>query len=151
MQQLNLPTYHFRIKSKENKQFIFDSIRKKYIVLTPEEWVRQNVVQFLIQIKKYPASLMAIEKELRLHTRKKRTDIVIYNTQGLPEIIVECKRPSVKITQATFDQIARYNMALNAKYLMLTNGINHYFCSIDAEKETYMFLRDLPDCNYFNS
>ncbi|WP_196893130.1 type I restriction enzyme HsdR N-terminal domain-containing protein [Aureivirga marina] len=151
MQQLNLPTYQFKIKSKENKQFIFDSVRKKYVILTPEEWVRQHVMQFLIQFKKYPASLTAVEKELKLHTRKKRTDIVIYNTNATPEIIVECKRPTVQITQATFDQIARYNMALNAKYLMITNGINHYFCSMDTENETYTFLRDLPECDYFKS
>ncbi|MBE7660469.1 type I restriction enzyme HsdR N-terminal domain-containing protein [Tenacibaculum finnmarkense] len=145
MQKLNLPTYKFRLKSNENKTFIFDNLRKKYLVLTPEEWVRQHFVQFLIEEKKYPATLIAIEKQLIINNLKKRTDIVIFSSDGTPNIIVECKAPKIKIAQDTFDQIARYNLKLNANYLIVTNGLEHYFCQLDKENETYIFLRDIPD------
>ena len=144
MQELNFPSYAFRLKSSENKTLIFDIIRKKYVVLTPEEWVRQHVLRFLLEEKNYPASLIAVEKQLKIHTRTKRTDIVVYNTQGTPEVLIECKAPSVKITQAAFDQIARYNLTANSSYLMVTNGLSHFFCQIDAENETYVFLKDIP-------
>ncbi|MGB0892645.1 MAG: type I restriction enzyme HsdR N-terminal domain-containing protein [Flavobacteriaceae bacterium] len=147
MQKLNLPTYQFKLKSNENKTLIFDNLRKKYVVLTPEEWVRQHFVEFLIQEKKYPVSLIAIEKQLTINNRKKRTDILIFNSDGNPDIIVECKAPSIKITQDTFDQIARYNLKLNANYLVVTNGLQHYFCQLDTENETYVFLQEIPDYN----
>ncbi|WP_370398254.1 type I restriction enzyme HsdR N-terminal domain-containing protein [Tenacibaculum dicentrarchi] len=145
MQKLNLPTYKFRLKSNDNKTFIFDNLRKKYLVLTPEEWVRQHFVQFLIEEKKYPATLIAIEKQLIINNLKKRTDIVIFSSDGTPNIIVECKAPKIKIAQDTFDQIARYNLKLNANYLIVTNGLEHYFCQLDKENETYVFLKDIPD------
>jgi len=145
MQDLNLPTYQFKIKSNENKTLIFDNLRKKYVVLTPEEWVRQHYVSFLIEEKKYPSSLIALEKQLIINNRKKRTDILVFNTDGKPEIIVECKAPSIKITQATFDQIARYNLKLKANYLVVTNGLAHFFCKMDFEKETYIFLKEIPN------
>lgn len=144
MQKLNFPSYSFKVKSKENKTLIFDIIRKKYMVLTPEEWVRQHVVHFLHFDKNYPLSLIAVEKQLVLNNLKKRTDVVVFNTQGLPNIIVECKAPSISITQHTFDQIARYNMKLTAKYLFITNGLNHYYCSMNHEKEQYDFLKGIP-------
>lgn len=144
MQKLNLPTYSFKLKSNENKTLIFDNLRKKHVVLTPEEWVRQHFVQFLIEEKNYPISLIAIEKQLTINNLKKRTDIVIFSSDGHPNIIVECKAPKIKITQATFDQIARYNLKLNAKYLIVTNGLQHFFCMLDKEKETYIFLQDIP-------
>lgn len=144
MQKLNLPTYNFKLKSNENKTLIFDSLRKKYVVLTPEEWVRQHFVQFLIQEKKYPVSLIAIEKQLVINNLKKRTDIVIFSPNGTPNIIVECKAPHIKITQSTFDQIARYNLKLDATYLVVTNGLEHYFCVLDKENEAYVFLKDIP-------
>jgi hypothetical protein len=147
MQKLNLPTYAFKLKSNEKHTLIFDNLRKKYFVLTPEEWVRQHFVKFLIEEKKYPVSLIALEKELTLNNRKKRTDIVIFDKQGNPDIIVECKAPRIKISQATFDQIARYNLKLKAKYLVLTNGIEHYYCKMDFENETYIFLEDIPNYN----
>ena len=118
MTELNLPFYKFKIKSSENKRLIFDQLRKKYVVLTPEEWVRQHFISYLLSEKKYPASLIAIEKEMKINGLKKRTDILIFNKQGLPYIIVECKAPSVPITQTTFDQIARYNLKLNASFLL---------------------------------
>jgi len=145
MQKLNLQTYSFRIKSKENKQFIFDIIRKKYVVLNPEEWVRQHIIHYLISDKGYPKSLIAVEKQLTINTLIKRFDILVFNNKGLPHIIVECKAPSIKITQKTFDQIARYNLKINAEYLMLTNGLQHYFCKLDHANEAYKFLKDLPN------
>ena len=145
MLKLNFPGYSFRFKSNENKRFIFDEIRKKFMVLTPEEWVRQHVVQYLISEKKYPKSHINVEKQLLLNGTKKRYDVVVYNNNGSIEIIVECKAPSVKITQDTFDQIARYNLVTNASYLMVSNGLQHYFCQLDYSNERYIFLRELPE------
>ncbi|CAL2084942.1 type I restriction enzyme HsdR N-terminal domain-containing protein [Tenacibaculum sp. 190524A02b] len=147
MQKLNLPTYDFRLKSNENKTLIFDSLRKKYVVLTPEEWVRQHFVHFLLEEKKYPVSLIAIEKQLIINNLKKRTDIVIFGKDGLPNIIVECKAPHIKITQNTFDQIARYNLKLQANFLVVTNGLQHFYCMLDTKNESYVFLRDIPIYN----
>lgn len=145
MQQLNFPTYNFRFKNSENKTAIFDEIRKKFIILTPEEWVRQNVVQYLLKEKKYPKSLINVEKLLKINGLVKRYDVVVFNNDGSIFILVECKAPEIKISQTTFDQIARYNMTLQAEYLMVTNGLNHYFCQMDFENERYAFLRELPD------
>ena len=147
MQPLNLPTYPFKIKSSENKFFIFDIIRKKYVNLSPEEWVRQHIIHFLMKEKNYPSSLIAIEKKLTVNTLTKRTDILVFNKNGQPFIIVECKAPSVKITQESFDQIARYNLKLNANYLVVTNGIEHFFCEMDFENERYVFLESIPKYN----
>lgn len=144
MQELNFPKYSFRFKSSENKLAVFDEIRKKFILLTPEEWVRQNVVQFLLREKKYPKSLINVEKVIKINDLVKRYDIVVYNPDGSIFLLVECKAPSIKITQETFDQIARYNLALRAEHLMVTNGLNHYFCKIDFENEKYVFLKKLP-------
>lgn len=145
--RLNLPDYDFKLKSSENKRLIFDKLRKKYFVLTPEEWVRQHFVHFLIEEKKYPVTLIAIEKQLIINNLKKRSDILVFNTNGTPEIIVECKAPQVKITQDTFDQIARYNLKLQAKYLIVTNGLEHFYCKMDFKKETYIFLPEIPSYN----
>ncbi|SHI48617.1 Type I restriction enzyme R protein N terminus (HSDR_N) [Aquimarina spongiae] len=145
MPKLNFPAYQFRFKSSENKVSIFDRIRKKFIVLTPEEWVRQHTVHYLIEDKKYPESLMNVEKLIKIHDLNKRYDIIIYNPDGSILLIVECKSNTVKITQEVFDQIARYNLALKAQYLMITNGIHHYYCQMDYENEQYTFLKDIPD------
>lgn len=147
MQKLNFPTYSFRFKSSENKISIFDEIRKKFVILQPEEWVRQHCIQFLMKEKEFPKSLLSVEKELKIGTLKKRYDIVIYNLDGSIHLIVECKAPKIKINQASFDQIARYNKALRASYLMVTNGHDHYYCQMDFENERYLFLRDLPTHN----
>ncbi len=144
MQKLNFPQYTFRFKNSENKIAAFDEIRKKFIILTPEEWVRMHTIQYLISEKNYPKSLINVEKQLKLGKRIKRYDIVVYNTLGEIHIIVECKAPSIKITQDTFDQIARYNMSLDASYLMVTNGLDHYYCQLDYELEKYNFLESLP-------
>ena len=145
MQKLNFPTYSFRFKNSENKISIFDDIRKKFIVLQPEEWVRQHCIQYLIHVKKYPKSLINVEKELRIHKLTKRYDIVVFNKDGSIHLIVECKAPQITINQDTFDQIARYNLELNASFLMVTNGINHYYCQMDFENERYNFLKDIPN------
>jgi len=126
---------------------IFDNLRKKYLVLTPEEWVRQHFIWFLVDEKKYPTSLIAVEKQLTINTRKKRTDILVFDARGNHNIIVECKAPSVKITQDTFDQIARYNLKLKANYLIVTNGLDHFYCKMDFKNETYIFLKDIPPYN----
>lgn len=145
MQKLNFAEYIFRFKSSENKTLVFDEIRKKFVVLTPEEWVRLHVVQFLLTEKKYPKSLINVEKQLKLNNTTKRYDVVIFNNDGTIFLIVECKAPSVAISQDTFDQIARYNHALKSEYLMVTNGLEHYFCQMDFENERYVFLKDIPD------
>ncbi|MUU76979.1 type I restriction enzyme HsdR N-terminal domain-containing protein [Winogradskyella endarachnes] len=143
-QELNFPKFEYRFKSTENKVSIFDVIRKKFIILQPEEWVRQHCVHFLINDKNYPKSLINVEKELTINGLKKRYDIVIFNPDGSIFLIVECKSHSIKIDQTTFDQIARYNLVLNATYLMVTNGLNHYYCKMDMEQERYSFLKEIP-------
>ncbi|MFD0762454.1 type I restriction enzyme HsdR N-terminal domain-containing protein [Lutibacter aestuarii] len=112
--------------------------------LTPEEWVRQHIIHYLINDKNYPISLIAIEKKLIINKLSKRTDILVFTSKGTPNIIVECKAPSVKINQNSFDQIARYNLKLAANYLIVSNGLNHYFCFMDVEKEQYVFLENIP-------
>ncbi|MHA7944724.1 type I restriction enzyme HsdR N-terminal domain-containing protein [Formosa sp. 3Alg 14/1] len=145
MQELNFPKFSFRFKNSENKISIFDDIRKKFVILQPEEWVRQHCVHYLIQVKGYPKSLINVEKELIVNKLRKRYDIVIFNSDGSIHVIVECKAPKINITQTTFDQIARYNLTLNASYLMVTNGLNHYYCQMDFEAEKYNFLQDIPN------
>ena len=150
MQKLNFPSYSFRFKNSENKVSIFDDIRKKFIILTPEEWVRQHTVHFLLQEKKYPKSYLNVEKLVKINDINKRYDIVVFQPSGEIFLLIECKAPEVSITQNTFDQIARYNLKLNAKYLMVTNGLNHYFCQMDFEKEQYVFLKELPEYDQFS-
>lgn len=144
MQELNFPKYSFRFKSSENKLSVFDEIRKKFVLLTAEEWVRQHVVQFLLQHKNYPKSLINVEKVIKVNDLVKRYDLVVYNPDGSIFLLVECKAPNVKITQETFNQIARYNLVLKAEHLMVTNGLNHYFCQMDFKEQKYVFLEDLP-------
>jgi hypothetical protein len=145
MQKLNFPDYSFRFKNSENKVSIFDEIRKKFIILTPEEWVRQHTIQFLLQEKKYPKSYINAEKTITINGTTKRYDLVVFKPNGELFLLVECKAPEVTISQQTFDQIARYNLKLNADYLMVTNGLNHYFCEMNLEEEKYIFLKELPE------
>ena len=144
MQELHFSSYTFRFKSNENKTLIFDIIRKKFVVLTPEEWVRQHAIHFLISEKKYPAAHINVEKQLQLNDTVKRYDIVVFNKDGTIKIIVECKAPSIKTNQQTFDQIARYNLVLKSETLMVTNGLEHFFCKMDFANKKYLFLKDLP-------
>ena len=145
MQPLNFPSYTFRVKNSENRTLIFDDVRKKFLLLTPEEWVRQHVVQFLIQEKKYPLSHINVEKQITLNGLKKRYDVVVFKPNGELHILVECKAPEVSISQMTFDQIAQYNFKLNATYLMVTNGLSHYYCQTDFVAEKYEFMQEIPD------
>ncbi|WP_298789947.1 type I restriction enzyme HsdR N-terminal domain-containing protein [uncultured Allomuricauda sp.] len=145
MQSLNFPKYRFRVKSSENSLHIFDLIRKKFVLLQPEEWVRQHVLHFLIFTKNYPQSIINVEKQLTVNNLKKRYDIVVFKPDGHIDILVECKAPEVKIDQTTFDQIAQYNLSLKANYLMVTNGMEHYYCKMDLEQEKYLFLKEIPD------
>ncbi len=146
MQKLNFPTYTFKYKNKENKPYIFDVIRKKYFLLTPEEWVRQHIVRFLLE-KGYSKNLISVEKQLIINGLKRRFDIVVFNKEMNPYILIECKAPDVQLTQKTFDQANRYNWLLKAPYLIMTNGMKHYICEIDFEKNNYKFLNEIPDKN----
>lgn len=145
MERLNLPTYSFNIKLIEQRKYIFDFIRKKFVILTPEEWVRQNFLRFMVEEKKYPASLIAVEMEFKLNNLSKRSDAVIYNKKGLPFLILEFKAPDIKINQKVFDQIARYNMKFNVEFLIVSNGLDHYCCKIDYEKQNYFFFKEVPE------
>ena len=115
------------------------------MVLTPEEWVRQHVVQFLLQEKKYPLSHINVEKQIKMNGLVKRYDVVVFNPNGQLHILVECKSPATIISQTTFDQIAQYNLQLNANFLMVTNGLSHFYCRTDLEAEKYEFMREIPD------
>jgi type I site-specific restriction endonuclease len=145
MENLNLPTYSFKIKSDLQRKLIFDSIRKKYVVLTPEEWVRQNFIRFLVEEKGFPASLIAIEKKVDINLLPQRSDIVLYNKNANPVMIVECKASKVKITQEVFNQIARYNMKLRVPFLVVTNGLRHFCCYMDYNENSFKFLQEIPD------
>lgn len=141
---LNLSPYPFKLTQKEEVLFIFDELRKKNLVLTPEEWVRQHFIQFLINDRKYPKTLIKLEGGLKLNQLQKRTDILIFNAFGKADVLVECKATSVKIDQKVFEQIARYNMVHQVNYLAVTNGLQHYYCKMDYEKQTYTFIEELP-------
>jgi len=144
LQPLNLPPYPFKLTDDKGQLILFDELRKKNIVLTPEEWVRQHFVQYLIRQKQYPKTLIKLEGGLKLHGMARRTDIVVFNSAGEKVLLVECKAPSVAITQATFDQAARYNMVHKVKLLAVTNGLQHYYCSINHNTQTYKFMEELP-------
>lgn len=144
MQKLNLPEYSFRFKNSGEKVFIFDSLRKKFVRLTPEEWVRQNFIRFLIAEKSYAPALLAVESSVNVNNNPQRADLVVFDRRGNPVLVAEFKAPNVKITQQAFDQIARYNMRLNVKFLIVSNGLQHFCCHIDFENGTYFFLPDIP-------
>lgn len=145
MWQLNLPAYNFRIIKKNEKPFIFDDLRKKFVALTPEEWVRQHFIRFLIEVKHYPASLITIEKQLVINGLKKRCDAVVYSRNAEPLMIIEFKATTVSIAQQTFDQAAVYNSKLKVDYFIISNGLKHYCCRLDKNVLQYNFLDDIPD------
>lgn len=144
MPPLNLPSYPIKIVEKDGKRSVFDIIRRKYVALTPEEWVRQHFTRYLIEEKEFPKELMANEVFLSLNGMAKRCDTVIYNRFLEPLVIVEYKAPHIPITQAVFDQITRYNITMRVDYLIISNGISHYCCKIDYEKQSYAFLKEIP-------
>jgi type I site-specific restriction endonuclease len=145
MLQLNLPSYTFRIKKQNDKTVIFDSQRKRFVALTPEEWVRQSFIRFLIQEKGYPAAYIAIEKQLNYNGMKKRCDAILYNEDAQPVLIIELKSPNIAISQATFDQVAVYNAKLKVDFFMISNGIEHYCCRVNLENAKYEFFSEIPD------
>ncbi len=145
MEKLNLPQYPIKLKEEGEEQYIFDAIRKKYLKLQPEEWVRQNFIQFLIHDRGYSASLIAIEKGLKLNELQKRADIVLYDNQAQPVVLVECKAPKVKINQEVFEQIGRYNSIFKVPYLIVTNGLNHYCAKVNFQENSFKFLEDVPN------
>jgi len=145
MQKLNLPEYSFRMKDLEGKPYIFDDIRKKFVRLTPEEWVRQNFLQFLIQSRNFSPALIAVEALVNVNQNPQRADLVVFDRTGLPLLISEFKAPGVKISQQTFDQVVRYNMMFKVKLLVVSNGLQHYCCSIDYTSNTYEFIPEIPD------
>ena len=142
---LNLPSYAVKLKNHSQRTQIFDRIRKKFVLLTPEEWVRQHFINFLIEQKNFPESRIAIESSLRYNELVRRPDIVYYDAALKPQLIVECKAFDVKITQSTFDQIARYNCALRVSYLVVTNGLQHFCCKMDYEKQSFIYVKEVPD------
>lgn len=144
MLQLNLPASQFRIKQVENTYYIFDRFRKKYVKLTPEEWVRQHFLVFLIEHKEFPEALLAVEQQLNVNDMKKRCDAVFYDLQAQPQIIIELKAPNIPISQAVFDQVAVYNSKLNVEYFMVSNGLEHYCCRVNIETASYDFFEEMP-------
>jgi len=141
---LNLPTYSFRTKQVDSKVYLFDVIRKKFLVLTPEEWVRQNFIRYLVEEKGFPGSLMAVETGLKLNGNQFRADLLIYSKNRKPLMIVEFKAPEVKITQKTFDQVARYNLTFEVPFLIVSNGLDHYCCQVNFESKDYSFFTEVP-------
>jgi type I site-specific restriction endonuclease len=142
--QLNLPQYTFRTTQKEGKSLIFDEYRRRWVKLSPEEWVRQHFVRYLAEDKQYPASLMALEHSLRFNQLDFRADVVVFSSSGKPLLLVECKAPEVKITQKVFDQILRYNYEFQVDFLIVTNGLSHFCCKIDKSNQTCEFLKEIP-------
>lgn len=145
MYRLNLPQYEIKVKGKNGKTTIFDILRRKFVSLTPEEWVRQHFIHFLMEHKGYPAALLANEIELTCGQKRLRCDSVLYNACARPRMIIEYKSPETVLTQKVFDQISAYNMLLKADYLTISNGIQHYCCKMDYENRKYVFLKDIPD------
>ena len=145
MLELNLPSFDINVKKIGGKISILDPLRRKFVALTPEEWVRQHFVNFLLREKGYPAALIANEIQIDLNKLKKRCDSVVYNRDLSPLMIIEYKAPDVEITQQVFDQIVRYNIVLKVKYLIVSNGLNHYCCIMDYDKQSFSYLSDIPN------
>lgn len=145
MEQLNFPEYSFRItRNKENKLVIFDVYRKKSLILTPEEWVRQNILRYLVEEKNFPAALISSEAGLKINTLSRRYDALIYDRKGKPLLLIECKAPKVSVNQAVFDQVGAYNQTIKAKYILVTNGLKHFCCRHDESNGKFEFLGEIP-------
>jgi hypothetical protein len=145
MVSLNLPRFDAKVTEKNGKPTIFDPLRRKYVILTPEEWVRQHFVNYLISEKQYPEELLANEITVNLNNTFKRCDTIVYNAFLLPVMILEYKSPAVIIKKTAIDQISRYNTCLKVRYLIVSNGLLHYCCKIDYETQSYSFLKEIPD------
>lgn len=145
MYQLNLPPFEYRVKSEAQRKLIFDVVRKKYVVLTPEEWVRQHIVHYLLTKKGVPATLIGVEKGLKVLGRNRRVDIIVYNNLGKPALLVECKAPTVNLNPTTLSQAAVYNYGFGTECIMISNGMRHLYLQIDKEKQQFKWLENLPN------
>lgn len=145
MLSLNLPSYDVKMSQKDGKNIIFDELRRKYVNLSPEEWVRQHFIHFLILYKNYPKSLMANEVSLKLNNMSRRCDTVLYNKDLKPVMIIEYKAPTVELTQKIFTQISTYNLVLKVDYLIVSNGLKHFICKMNYDTKSYTFLPEIPD------
>ena len=145
MFRLNLPQYEINITEKDGKRLIFDFLRRKYVALTPEEWVRQHFTHYLVEHKGYPKGLLGNEIELQIGDKRLRCDSILYNKVAQPQMIIEYKAPTVPLQQKVFDQISAYNLLLRVDYLLISNGMEHYCCKMDYEHRKYIFLQDIPD------
>ena len=143
--EINLPPYNIKLREQDGKRQIFDFLRRRYVALTPEEWVRQHFVNYLLNHKGYPKGLLTNEVELRVGDKKLRCDTLLYNRDTTPQMIIEYKAPQIEITQQVFDQIAVYHHLLHVDYLVISNGMQHYCCRMDYEKREYSFLRNIPN------
>lgn len=145
MYKLNLPQYEIKIGGDDNRRTIFDMLRRKYVALTPEEWVRQHFIHYLTEHKGYPAALLANEVELRVGEKRLRCDSVLYGKALRPRMIIEYKAPTIQLKQKVFDQISAYNLLLHVDYLIVSNGIDHYCCRMDYANKRYSFMEEIPD------
>lgn len=144
MRQLNFPLLNVRLRKNVDLTDVWDVVRKRWLILTPEEWVRQHLILYLNSEKKFSLNLMAVEKNIKVNGMSRRYDLVVYDNTSKPLLLAECKAPDIKLTQATFDQAARYNMTMRVPYLLITNGLEHFCCKIDFEKKSYSFLEEIP-------
>ena len=151
MKQLKLPAYSYSLKETAKGRFIFDLVRRKYVALTPEEWVRQHFINYLVEVLKYPKGLIQVEAAFRLNSMLRRADILVHDRAGQPVMIVECKAPEVKISQTVFDQIINYNFSYGVRYLVVTNGITHFAGMTNEESHTFTLLDHIPDFETINS
>jgi hypothetical protein len=148
MIKLNFPEYKFQIAEKDSKPTIFDPARMKHVALTPEEWVRQHVIQYLVTEKMVPVTLIKAEAEIRLFKTRKRFDLAVFDRNGKPLLVVECKAPSIPLSQEVLDQAVRYNMTLKVGLLMITNGLHHIFCKVYTQDAFVQQIRELPDYSF---
>ncbi len=144
MYQLNLPPFNYKVKSEAQRKLIFDVVRKKYVSLTPEEWVRQHIIHYLLKEKGVPATLIGVEKGIKILGRSRRVDIIVYNNLGTPALLVECKAPTVVLNPATLSQAAVYNYGFGANCIMISNGVQHLYLKIDKQQQQFAWLQDLP-------
>jgi len=145
MQPLNLPQYEIRVSQRNGHPTIFDTLRRRYVALTPEEWVRQHFVHYLIEHLGYPAGLLANEVQLQVGDKHLRCDTLLYNRDLQPQMIIEYKAPSVTLTQRVFDQITAYNLLLHVPYLIVSNGLQHICCRMDYDNKKYTFMENIPE------
>ena len=144
MLKLNFPVFEFKLKMRDNKTFIFDILRKNFFLLTPEEWVRQHVIHFLVSTQDVSVNLIGIEKKIMINKMTKRFDLVVFNNKGNPKLLIECKAPSIKVDKKVFDQTAIYNKQLNSEFLMITNGLSHLYFKCNNNSKSYTFIKDFP-------